>query len=289
MLISCAALSVLAALGRLLGQYEVNSFQTVFCRLFFAFVFMLPMIAYIGIGRIATKQLTTYFIRSISGIVSMWTWFFAITLIPISEQTAFSFLAPLFATMGAALIFMERVAPWRWLSIILGFIGTLIIIRPGIVEISHGHLVAIASALAMGVSMLILKHLTRQDDPLVIVFISHLIMMPIAFIPALLVWEWPNEEVWLILLGTGPVAVIGHFAMTRAYKLADLSFVAGIDYARLPFAIFIGWILFEELSDIWTWLGASVIFIASFYVIRREKYEQKKAPVLEKLFVERGG
>ena len=105
--------------------------------------------------------------------------------------------------------------------------------------------------------------------------------MPIAFIPALLVWEWPNEEVWLILLGTGPVAVIGHFAMTRAYKLADLSFVAGIDYARLPFAIFIGWILFEELSDIWTWLGASVI--------RREKYERKKAPVIEKLFVERGG
>ena len=101
-------------------------------------------------------------------------------------------------------------------------------------------------------------------------------MMPIAFIPALLVWDWPNEEVWLILFATGPVAVIGHFAMTRAYKLADLSFVAGIDYARLPFAIFIGWILFEELSDIWTWLGASIIFIASFYVIRREAYEQKK-------------
>ena len=58
--------------------------------------------------------------------------------------------------------------------------------------------------------------------------------------------------------------------------MADLSFVAGIDYARLPFAIFIGWILFEELSDIWTWLGASGIFIASFYVIRREAYEQKK-------------
>ena len=76
---------------------------------------------------------------------------------------------------------------------------------------------------------------------------------------------------------TGPVAVIGHVTLARAYKLADASFVAGVDYARLPFAMLFGWILFGELSDIWTWVGASIIFGSSFYVIRREMTERKAA------------
>lgn len=288
MLVSCIALSFLAALGRLLGQYEVNSFQTVFCRLFFAFVVMLPMMAYSGIGKIATTQIKTYFIRSVSGIIAMWTWFFAVTLIPIGEQTALSFLAPLFTTMGAALMLSETVRLRRWLAILVGFVGTLIIIRPGIIDISLGHAVAIASAVAMGCSMLILKHLTRRDDPLIIVFISHVIMMPIALAPALYVWEWPNMDVWLILIATGPVAVIGHVTMTKAYKLADASFVAGIDYARLPFAMVFGWVMFGELSDIWTWLGASVIFASSFYLFQREMNEQKTATLKETLILEKG-
>ncbi len=255
---------------------------------FFAFVVLLPMVMHAGIGNIATTQLKTYVIRSISGIIAMWTWFYAVTLIPIGEQTALSFLAPLFTTMGAALVLGEIVRMRRWLAIIVGFVGALIIIRPGIIEFSLGHFVAIATALAMGCSALIIKHLTRRDNPLVIVFISHLIMMPMALLPALYVWEWPSAEVWLILIITGPAAVIGHLTMTKAYKLADASFVAGVDYARLPFAVLFGWIMFGELSDLWTWVGASIIFASSFYVIRREMNELKKARAKDALIVEKG-
>ena len=277
MLVSCVALSCLAAMGRMLGQYEVNSFQTVFCRLFFAFVVLLPLVLHSGIGKVVTTQLKTYIFRSISGIIAMWMWFYAVTLIPIGEQTALSFLAPLFTTMGAAVFLGEIVRMRRWLAIMVGFIGALIIIRPGIIDLTLGHFVAIATALAFGCSTLIIKHLTRKDDPLVIVFISHLIMMPLALLPAVYVWEWPSYDVWLILMATGPVAVIGHVTMAKAYKLADASFVAGVDYARLPFAVLFGWVLFGELSDIWTWIGASIIFGSSFYVIRREMNETKQA------------
>ena len=277
MLVSCVALSSLAAIGRMLGQYEVNSFQTVFCRLFFAFVVLLPLVLHSGIGKVATTQLKTYVFRSISGIIAMWMWFYAVTLIPIGEQTALSFLAPLFTTMGAAVFLGETVRMRRWLAIMVGFIGALIIIRPGIIDLTLGHFVAIATALAFGCSTLIIKHLTRKDDPLVIVFISHLIMMPLALLPALYVWEWPSYNVWLILMATGPIAVIGHVTMAKAYKLADASFVAGVDYARLPFAVLFGWVLFGELSDIWTWIGASIIFGSSFYVIRREMNETRRA------------
>tara|TARA_A200000113_G_scaffold218021_1_gene225035 strand:- start:223 stop:1047 length:825 start_codon:yes stop_codon:yes gene_type:complete len=274
-------------MGRLLGSYDVNAFQTVFCRLFFAFIILLPLALHAGIGAIATTQIRIYVLRSISGIIAMWMWFYAVTLIPIGEQTAFSFLAPLFTTIGAALFLGEVVRLRRWIAILIGFIGALIIIRPGIIELSLGHVVAIATALAFGCSMLILKHLTRKDDPLIIVFISHLIMMPLALLPALYVWEWPQFEVWMILIATGPVAVVGHVTLTKAYKLADASFVAGVDYARLPFAVLFGWILFGELSDIWTWIGASVIFGSSFYVIRREMNEMKET-AKDPLFVEKG-
>ena len=282
MLISCVALSLLAALGRLLGQYEVNAFQTVFCRLLFAFLVMLPLVLHQGIKTVTTNQLKTYFVRAMSGMVAMWTWFYAVTLIPIGEQTALSFLAPLFTTVGAAFLLRETVRIRRWAAIIIGFVGALIIIRPGIVDISIGHWVSILSATAMGCSALIIKKLTQQDHPLIIVFISHLIMIPIAIIPALLVWEWHANEVWLIMIATGPIAVVGHFTLTKAYSLADASFVAGIDYARLPFAILFGWVLFGELSDIWTWLGASIIFVSSFYVIQREIREKKKTLLTER-------
>ena len=275
MIVSCVALSFLAAMGRLLGNYEVNSFQTVFCRLFFAFVVMMPMVFHAGINTVTTTQLKTYMLRSIvwhNSYVDLVLCGYTDT---IGEQTALSFLAPLFTTMGAALVLGEVVRVRRWLAIAVGFIGALIIVRPGIVDFTLGHFVAIASALAMGCSMLILKHLTRRDNPLIIVFISHLIMMPMALLPALYIWEWPTLEAWAILIATGPAAVVGHITMTKAYKLADASFVAGIDYARLPFAVLFGWIMFGELSDIWTWVGASIIFASSLYVIRREMREPR--------------
>ena len=275
MMLSCVALSLLAALGRLLGQFDVNPFQTVFCRLLFALLVMIPIVLHLGVRTIATKQIKIYLIRSISGMVAMWTWFYSVTLIPIGEQTALSFLAPLFTTIGAALFLGENVRIRRWMAISIGFVGALIIIRPGISYISLGHYVAILTALAMGCSALLIKYLTRRDDPLAIVFISHLIMVPMAAIPAMIVWQWFTLEVWMILIATGPIAVFGHITLTKAFSLADASFVSGVDYARLPFAVLFGWIFFGELSDIWTWVGASIIFASSFYIIRREMRDLK--------------
>ena len=218
----------------------------------------------------------------------MWTWFYAVTLIPIGEQTALSFLAPLFTTVGAAFLLRETVRARRWAAIIIGFIGALIIIRPGIIEVSIGHWISILSAIAMGCSALAIKKLTNRDNPLIIVFISHIIMMPMALIPALLVWEWHVSEVWFILIATGPFAVIGHFTLAKAFSLADASFVVGVDYARLPFAVMFGWILFGELTDIWTWIGASVIFVSSFYVIQREMRAKKTANKKQALMIKKG-
>jgi drug/metabolite transporter (DMT)-like permease len=244
--------------------------QTVFLRLLFALILILPFAfrARLTFGK--TQQLKTHMLRSAVGICAMWVWFMSISIVPITDQTALSFLAPIFTTLGAILFLKEIVRIRRWLAIIIGLFGAIVIVRPGFAELSVGHLYAVGSAMMMGMSMLLIKHLTAKDSPLMIVFFSHIFMTPLAFVPAMLVWSHFPPELYLYLMGFAPFAFFGHFALAKAYSLADASFVAALDYARLPFAALIGWLMFAEFSDIWTWIGASIIFASAFYIVRRE-------------------
>jgi len=270
MVASCAVLALLAGLGRHLSQLGVDPMQIVFCRLVFAWMCMLPWLMKRGIGNLRTSQTKLYMIRACVSFCAMTTWFYAVSLIPIGEVTALSFLAPLFTTVGAALILGEVVRMRRWTATLIGFCGALIIIRPGMAEMGLGNWLALASAVFMGASALIIKTLTRGDDAWTVVFFSHLLMIPIALIPAILVWSWPSFEVWLFLLATGPIAVVGHIFLTKAFEVTDASIVASVDFSRLPFAVLIGWIAFGEVTDTWTWVGAAVIFASSLYIVRRE-------------------
>lgn len=279
---SCAFLAALSALGRHLAQSGVDPLQIVFCRLVFAWMCMLPWLVGRGVGSLGTSQIRLYLLRACISMCAMTTWFIALALIPIGEVTALSFLAPLFTTIGAALVLGEVVRLRRWTATLIGFCGALIIIRPGMAEMSLGCWFALGSAVFMGTSALIIKTLTRGDDPWTIVFISHLIMIPMALIPALFVWTWPTLEVWLFLMATGPVAVLGHLFLTKAFSVTDVSIVAAVDFSRLPFAVLIGWLAFGELTDIWTWVGALVIFTSSLYIVRREQKVQTASSIQDK-------
>lgn len=282
MIASCGFLAALSALGRHISQFDVDPMQIVFCRLLFAWMCMLPWLLHRGIGSIGTSQIKLYLVRAVFSMCAMSTWFYALALIPIGEVTALSFAAPLFTTVGAALFLGEVVRLRRWTATLIGFAGALIIIRPGLVEMSAGSWFALASAVFMGTSALIIKTLTKGDDPWTVVFISHLIMIPIALVPALFVWTWPTFEVWLFLMATGPVAVLGHLFLTKAFSVTDVSNVAAVDFSRLPFAVLIGWLAFGELTDIWTWVGALVIFASSFYIVRREQAMHKEPSLQDK-------
>jgi drug/metabolite transporter (DMT)-like permease len=261
---------MIAALGRFAAHAGMHPAQTVFLRLLFALILILPFAFRARLTFSKTQQLKTHMLRSAVGICAMWVWFMSISIVPITDQTALSFLAPIFTTLGAILFLKEIVRIRRWLAIIIGLFGAIVIVRPGFAELSVGHLYAVGSAMMMGMSMLLIKHLTAKDSPLMIVFFSHIFMTPLAFVPAMLVWSHFPPELYLYLMGFAPFAFFGHFALAKAYSLADASFVAALDYARLPFAALIGWLMFAEFSDIWTWIGASIIFASAFYIVRRE-------------------
>ncbi len=278
MILSCAILSVLSGMVRYLSQEGIHPSMIIFFRLLFATVAMLPWLAIRGVGVLKTDKLKLYALRAVISMGAMSTWFWSISMIPIADMTALSFMAPVFATIGAVFVLGETVRLRRWIATAIAFAGALIIIRPGIVEMTTGSWLALASAGFMGTSILIIKTLSRTENPNTVVFYMGLLMMPMALIPALFVWEIPPSEYWPVIFAMGPVAVLGHITMVRAYILADASAVVPFDFTRLPFAAVIGWILFGELADFWTWAGAIVIFSSTLYIAHRESGLGKKLP-----------
>lgn len=275
MILSCALLAGLATLGRYVATSGVPAFQVVFLRVFFALITLTPLFLLHGKSFIQTEQWRLYAMRAIIGSVAMLTWFSALALISVGEVTAISFLAPLFATVCAALFLGEVVRFRRWAATLVGFLGALVILRPGFIELSLGSWIAIAAAFAMGGSTVFIKRLADEDNPDKVVFISSLLQTPITFVPALLVWEWPDPGLWPWLLAMGPIAVLGHVTLTRAFAAAESSFTMSFDFARLPFAVLFGFAVFGEVIDLWTWIGAAIIFSASLFIVHREAQLKK--------------
>ena len=265
MLLSCGLLAGVAALGRYAALSGLPSSQIVFLRVFFGLMTMMPLFLIRGSDLMRTKQLNVYIVRVMISMVAMSTWFAALAYITVGEMTAISFLTPILATIGAAFFLREVVNIHRWAATLAGLVGALVILRPGVVELGIGPWLALASALAAAGSTLFIKRLTNLDDPDRVVFLTTLMQTPLALIPALFVWTWPPSDVWLCTMGMGLLGTLGHVCMSRAFASGDASLVMGMDFSRLPFAVLYGFLLFGELIDFWTWIGAGIIFLASLY------------------------
>lgn len=271
MLVSCAFLSGVAALGRYVALEGVPTFQTVFLRLLFALLCFAPLLLHRGREMLRTDHLPLYAIRVAIGLCGMTLWFAALAEISVGEVTAIGFLAPIFGTVGAVIFLRETVGWRRWAAISVGFVGALIILRPGIIEVGLGAWLAMGAALGMAISGLMIKSLSGRDDPDKVVLIALCLQTPTALIPALFVWQPVPAELWAVYAAMGLLGMLGHITLTRAFQAADASLIMSLEFARLPFAVLFGYLLFLELIDLWTWVGAGVIVAAAVYTARRER------------------
>ncbi len=248
----------------------LHPFEIVFFRNLFGLAALTPWFLRVGRTGLATRRRPLHFWRGIVGLVAMLAWFYAISAIPLAEAVALTFTAPLFATVGAVLVLGEVVRLRRLTAILFGFVGAMIILRPGLGNISLGTGMALLSAVAMANSVIIVKLLSRTETTPTIVAWGQLIVLPLSVVPAVLVWRWPDpmDLVWLALIGV--LATLGHLAVTRSFTVADTTAVMPYDFLRLVFTAIIGFALFGERPDGWTLVGAGVIFLSSFYVARRE-------------------
>jgi drug/metabolite transporter (DMT)-like permease len=268
--LSMAMMGGLAAFARATTNTGMHPLQVVFLRNFFAAILLSPLLAWRGTSLLRSDQLHLYGVRVLVSLLSMQAWFYALSLIPIGEVTAISFLAPVFGTVGAIFFLGEQVRLRRWTAVAVGFLGAMVILRPGLAPLGPGQAFALFNAMSVGVTVIMVKQLTARDDPDKIVFLTNLMLTPMSLVPALFVWSWPPVEALLPVLGMGLTAVLGHVALVRGYAATDASLAMTFEFSRLPFSVAIAYLAFGETIDAWTWVGAAIIFASSVYITRRE-------------------
>lgn len=275
--LAMALFAGLAGSSRYAMELGYHPLQVAFLRFLSALILMLPLLMWRGTSLVRSAAPQLYALRAVISLFSMTAWFWAIALIPLGELTAIGFLSPLFGTLAAIVFLGEKVRARRMTALAVGFIGAMVMLRPGMSPVGIGQGMALFSALAGGVMAVLLKQLSGHDDPDKIVFLTTAIMTPLSLIPALFVWKPPGIELLPVLLVIGATGVLGHTCLMRGFRAADASLVLTFEFSRLPFAVAIGFIMFGELIDAWTWIGAAIIFIAAVYIIRREAQLRREA------------
>jgi len=253
-----------------LSSAFVPVIEIVFFRNILAVLIMAPVLIRQGGASIGMNRPRLFYGRAVINFIGMLSGFTAVTLIPLAEMTALSFTGPIFVTIGAALFLGEVIRIRRVMAIAVGFIGALIILRPGLVEVSLGAILALVSALSIAAASLVVKKMTETERASAIVFWMVMMQAPIALVPAVFVWEWPTPEAWVYLWGMALSGTTAHVLFTRAVGLVEITSLQPLEFAKLPFAVIMAWLVFAEWPDIWIWVGGSVIFASTAYITRRE-------------------
>jgi len=254
---------------RYLGT-SMNPVQAAFIRYCFGILMILPLLSRAGVFSLNPRRLGFHALRGLMHGGGVMLWFLAMSRIPIAEVTALGFTTPIFATLGAAVFLSERLKSYRVVAVVLGFIGALLILRPGFRVIDIGALAQLGAAPLFACSYLMAKSATRRESSAMIVVLLSVFCTLTLALPALLVWRTPTVEELILLALTALLATSGHYCMTRALKAADVSAVQPFTFLQLAWATILGLMLFDERPDLWIWLGGAVIVGSATWMAHQE-------------------
>lgn len=252
----------------------IHPFEIAFFRSAFALAVVAPWFYRQGLALLSTRRPGLHALRAVLNVFAMLAFFYALSITPLSTVTALDFTSPIFATLLAALILGEAVGPRRWTAIAIGFLGTVIILRPGFAAVGLGEILVLLSSLVWAFALLVIKKLSRTDSSATIIAHMALLTMPLTLVPALFVWQWPDgvQLLWLVLVGL--LGGAGQLCMTEALRIADTALVMPIDFCKLPWVAAIAYLAFGEVPDAYTWLGGAIIFASSLYIA----FHERRAP-----------
>ncbi len=255
----------------------LHPFEIALFRNLFALVVVLPWFYRYGLAPLRTQRLGLHALRALFNIVAMLCFFYAVSIAPLSEVTALGFSSPIFATVLAALVLGEVVRARRWTAIAVGFVGALIILRPGFASIGGGQMLALLSAIAWSCALMVIKTLGRTDSSATIITYMGLLMVPLSLGPALFVWQWPAAHEWGWLIAIGVLGGLGQFCVTEALRQADTAVVMPIDFFKLIWVTVIAYLAFGEHLDLYTWIGGAVIFASAVSLVARDRATQRSS------------
>jgi len=253
-----------------IAQEDVNVYVAGFFRFFLGLVIILPYIIQKKDIVLKTIHLKQHFLRAILGLPAMLLYFSALVLLPIEKLTAISFIVPLIVTILAVFFLGEKIYIYRTLALILGFSGMLVIIRPGFVNISIGVYMVLFSALLWSINIIITKKISKDDSAITILAYQSIFMSLLSFFVVLFFWEMPSLKTFIYLVLAAMCGTVLHLTLNHAFKLVDVSMTQPYSFLNLVFASIIGYFVFDEIPDLYTWIGALIIFTGVLIISYRE-------------------
>ena len=260
---------IMAISGRELSQ-ELSTFEILFFRSLIGLAIISVILSKTGWGQVRTARPILQITRNLAHYVGQFGWFYGISLLPLAQVFALEFTIPIWVACLAPFLLGERVTAVRVATIAIGFTGTLIILRPGMVPVSLASLAVLMAAGGYALAYIMTKLLSRTDPPITILFYMTVVQLPLGLVPSLFDWVTPSPALWPWLGVVGVTALTAHYCLTRAFVLADALVVIPLDFLRLPLAALIGFVFYNETLDVFVLIGAAIIFGGNFLGILRD-------------------
>lgn len=269
MTLSGAVFAANYAIIRFLSE-DFHVFQLVFFRNLFGLLVLTPFLWNSRHQIALPKRPRIIIMRGFLQASSSSLWFYGITVIPLATATSLMLIEPIIGSILAIFFLKEPNDLKRWVSVFIGFIGALIIVRPGMMEVSIGVGFIITAAFLWSGFLLLGKIQSRDDSTVVVIAYSSALTALLSLIPALFYWVIPTLEQLILLLILGSIATFAYFCITSAYKAGDITIVSPFTFMRTIFAAGVGYFIFSEIAEVWIWIGAAIIVTAATFLARSE-------------------
>lgn len=264
------------ALIKYMGS-TLDSFQMVFFRGLFGTLFLIPIVWRAGGWDVLrSERMNFHLARGLTGSLALMTIFYALTHMPLADVTGISFSRSLWVIVLAVLFLNERFRWRRWSATIVGFLGVLVMVRPG-PEANPAAIAAVLNALFVAMSVVLIKRMTVTEKPLTILFWGTLIPTFVTLPPAIVVWQNPTNVELLLMAVIGAGLSVGHTCLIHGLRVGEATAVMPFDYTRLILSALVGYVFFVEVPDPYTMVGALMIVGSTFYIARREAREARAA------------
>ena len=245
--------------------------QITWARYFFTVFFTLPIMVFIFKKKLVwTTKPKLQFLRGLILLIANICFFYSISVISLAKALTLAFIAPLIVTSFSPFFLGEKVGYRRWLAVIIGFVGSLVVIRPGFVEINLASIAALITGVMYGFYLIITRKLSSSDNPLLTLLLTGVVGAIIISLIMPIVWVQPSLTQWSLMAAVGIFACIGHFFLILSLKYADASKLAPFSYFEIITNIIIGYYFFGDFPDKWSFLGLFIIVSAGIYIFRRE-------------------
>lgn len=261
---------------------DLRPFELAFFRNFLALIILAIPLLRLGLKPLHSRHRGLHLLRGALTTASMLSFFTALSMSPLAQVTALSFTAPLFATVLAIAFLGEVVRLRRWIAILIGFAGTMVILRPGVEAIDLGTGLTLVSAATWGAAIVVTRVLGRGESSHTITLYMALIMTALSFVPATTVWIWPSPDLYFWLFLMVAFGTVTQLCFTQALREAETSVVLPINFLKLIWATMIGYALFAELPDGTTLFGGAMIFASAIYIAYRESRLQRSRIAYDK-------